>query len=158
MAAFSEGSVQRAGELAEPELWSFRRDLLTALTGWPLQSVRLAESLEAFVNEAGKEASARRRRLRQAIVFAHDLFREALRGAAGVPLTADADIQQAVQAAPATWADNPELIVAILERCLEALAQVDRNANQSTLIACWLDDLARMIDTGRFLFPLQSQH
>jgi hypothetical protein len=29
-----------------------------------------------------------------------------------------------------------------LSRCLEAAEQVDRNANQTTLIECWLDDLA----------------
>jgi hypothetical protein len=31
---------------------------------------------------------------------------------------------------------------ACLERCLEALGQIDRNANQATLIEAWLDDLA----------------
>jgi hypothetical protein len=30
-----------------------------------------------------------------------------------------------------------------LDRCLDAAAQIDRNANQSTLVECWLDDLAR---------------
>jgi hypothetical protein len=35
-----------------------------------------------------------------------------------------------------------------LERCLAAAAQIDRNANQSTLIECWLDDLAAGRDWG----------
>jgi hypothetical protein len=30
-----------------------------------------------------------------------------------------------------------------VERCLEALAQIDRNANQSILVDAWLDDLGQ---------------
>ena len=34
-----------------------------------------------------------------------------------------------------------------LERCLEAMVQLDANANQATLIECWLDDL-RLLTSG----------
>jgi len=33
---------------------------------------------------------------------------------------------------------------ASLDRCLDAEYQISRNANQTTLIECWLDDLARL--------------
>ena len=37
---------------------------------------------------------------------------------------------------------TPDAAAASLERTLEAAEQVDRNANQATLIEAWLDDLA----------------
>ncbi|MGI9428646.1 MAG: hypothetical protein ACR2NM_08310, partial [Bythopirellula sp.] len=35
-----------------------------------------------------------------------------------------------------------DCLLAVLDRCLEAELQLDRNANQATLLECWLDDLA----------------
>jgi hypothetical protein len=35
-----------------------------------------------------------------------------------------------------------EAAAACLERCLDARAHVDANANQATVLECWLDDLA----------------
>ena len=60
LAQHSEGSVGRALELADPALWAFRSTLYGHLAAVRLQSVRLAPSVSAFVDEAGKEAPARR--------------------------------------------------------------------------------------------------
>ncbi|HEX5446271.1 MAG TPA: DNA polymerase III subunit, partial [Pirellulales bacterium] len=62
LAAFSEGSVERAVELADEELWAFRGELLAALAERPFDSVALAGKLVPFVDSAGKEAKARRAR------------------------------------------------------------------------------------------------
>ena len=149
LASFAEGSLERARALKDPELWSFRGALFGALAERPLASVHLAEQLEAFVNEAGKEASARRARCRQSMVFATALFREALRTGAGLSTAGDAELNAAAVRVLRVWGGRPEPVIALIDRTLEALNQVDRNANQSTLIAAWLDDLAQMIDSGR---------
>jgi hypothetical protein len=44
--------------------------------------------------------------------------------------------------AAAETGDSPDAALAALDRTLEAEEQLDRNANQATLLECWLDDLA----------------
>jgi hypothetical protein len=155
LATFAEGSIERAQELADPELWSFRSALIDSLSARPLPSVTLTQTVETFVNDAGADASARRMRCRQAMALALDFFRAALHHGVGSPAAADAELSQAVARAEAAWGLEPDLSLApdlplaLVDRTLEALGHVDRNANQSTLIACWLDDLAEMIDSGR---------
>ena len=55
-AELSEGSVSRAVQLADPALWDFREQLFRELVAIR-ESVRLARSVQAFVDEAGKEAA-----------------------------------------------------------------------------------------------------
>ena len=45
-------------------------------------------------------------------------------------------------AAAERWRAGPATAAVCLDRCLDAAEQIDRNANQATLIECWLDDLA----------------
>ena len=56
LAAQSGGSVRRANEMADPDLWTFRANLLSAVAR-PLDSAGLARATSEFVDEAGKEAS-----------------------------------------------------------------------------------------------------
>jgi hypothetical protein len=37
----------------------------------------------------------------------------------------------------------------LIDRSIEALAHIDRNANQTTLLECWCDDLSRTVETGQ---------
>jgi DNA polymerase-3 subunit delta' len=143
LARYSEGSLQRALELADPELWSFRNTLLEALAEPALRSVAVAQTVAQFVDGAGKEASARRARLRQVVAFAAEFYRQLLHAQSGISLSADQEMQAHVGQAIQRGFDNPGLSAARLDRCLDAAAQIDRNANQSTLIECWLDDLGR---------------
>jgi hypothetical protein len=41
------------------------------------------------------------------------------------------------------WQGGFAAVAVCLDRCLDAAEQIDRNANQATLIECWLDDLAQ---------------
>lgn len=141
LAAFSEGSLTRAAELADPELWRFRGELFAQLACRSLDSVALARSVVAFVEAAGKEAPLRRARGRQVIGFAVELYRQLLRRQAEVSEASDADLKKHVNAAYLAGQTDPELAAARAERCLEALAHIDRNANQATLLEAWVDDL-----------------
>jgi DNA polymerase-3 subunit delta' len=143
LARYSEGSLQRALELADPELWSFRNTLFERLAEPSLRSVELAKAVAAFVDEAGKEASARRARLRQVVAFAAEFYRQLLHAQCGVSVSEDTELQSHVGRAVERGLGDGELSAARLDRCLDAAAQIDRNANQSTLIECWLDDLSR---------------
>jgi DNA polymerase-3 subunit delta' len=118
-AEVSEGSVERARQLTEPALWSFRDQLTSALSVSPIDSVRLARAVQAFVDEAGKESSQRRDRLRIVIGFAVEVYRSKLRANS----LREADIQA-------------------LDVCLSALEQIDRNANLGLVIQHWCEELS----------------
>ena len=108
-------------------------------------SVSLARTINEFVEAAGKEASARRNRARQAIRFAVEFFRQRLRVASGLEPGGDADLRRAVSRTPSPA--DPEQLAAILGEASKRCDHVDRNAHQATLIDAWLDDVA----TGRGL-------
>ncbi len=149
MAAFAEGSVERAVALADDDLWDFRRTLLEALAEPRLHSVELATVLVPFVEAAGKESAARCARARQAIAFAVEFYRQLMRRCAGVAPVGDAELLRIVENAAARWPWDSEVVAACIDRSLEALTHIDRNAHQTTLLECWLDDLARIAASGR---------
>jgi DNA polymerase-3 subunit delta' len=118
-AELSEGSVERALELSDPALWSFRDQLTSALHTLPIDSVRLARAVQAFVDEAGKESPKRRARLRIVVGFAVEFYRSKLR----LNQPHDAEL-------------------AALDACLAALEQIDRNANLGLVIQHWCEELS----------------
>jgi DNA polymerase-3 subunit delta' len=142
LARFSEGSLQQAIDLADADLWSCRRTLLEKLSAEVLDSAGLAQIIASFVDEAGKEASARRARFRQVVAFAADFYRRLVHARSDLPLPSDPELRGPLQAAVQHFRGDAMAAAACLERCLDALGQIDRNANQATLIEAWLDDLA----------------
>jgi DNA polymerase-3 subunit delta' len=143
LAAQSGGSLEQALLLADPELWAFRRRLYDRLTGARLESVELARETAAFVEAAGKEASPRRARFRQVMGFAVELYRQALRRQAAGATGSDAELERAVDALLRVPQIDSERLLDCLERCLEGLAYIDRNANQNTLVDAWVDAVAQ---------------
>ena len=141
LATFSAGSLTRAAEMADPQWSTFRTDLFSRLAQSPLPSIPLAQSLLKFVDEAGKEAPPRRARLRIIIGFAADFFRQLMRHLSGMPSEGDAELSAAVERAAQAGCWDAESAADAAQRCLDAITHVDRNANQSTLVEAWLDDL-----------------
>jgi DNA polymerase-3 subunit delta' len=141
LAAQSGGSITRAVKLADPELWRFRDELFTQLARPRLDSVPLAKSVIAFVDAAGKEAPPRRERARLVIGFVADFYRELVHRQAGLKNSDDAALAKHVEAAFRGGQTDQELTANRAERCLEAIGHIDRNANQSTSIEAWMDDL-----------------
>ncbi len=100
--------------------------LVQQLSQSPIRPVTLAQSVIAAIEDLGKSAtgSAKRDRLRDIFSIAVHAFRQQMfRGS-----------------------DQPSQLPAILfrlDRSIDAIGQVQRNANQTTLIECWAADLAR---------------
>ncbi len=144
LAQHSHGSLSRALEFADPELGALRDQLHSQFQPTAFDSVRLASELIAQVNQAGKEANVRRQRLRAIFHMSGDLFRSVLRASSGVSDDHNKPQGKTLQA----WIRQGESVqghvLAALDRCLEAEQQLDRNANQATLLECWLDDLAEI--------------
>ena len=148
LSEFAEGSLERALELADEDLWEFRGRLLDSLAAGNLNSVELSQVVVAFVEAAGKEASARRSRSRQLMAFAVDFHRQLLRALSGLPPQGDAQLLERLNRGVASSAFDLSTVLALVERSLEAISHVDRNAHQTTLLECWLDDLSRIMETG----------
>lgn len=140
----SGGSLSRALELANPDLEEAQRALLQELAPREFGSIALAETVNSFVNAAGKEAPPRRARLRSVVRGAADFYRDLMREAAeGAPKTKGTD-DSLVAKSSEHWQGDTLTAADCLERCLSALAQIDANANLATLIFCWIDDLAEL--------------
>jgi DNA polymerase-3 subunit delta' len=143
LAVFGEGSVERAARMADPAICEFRERLLKMLASPSLGGVPLARAVQSFVDEAGKEAALRRERLRTVVDFAIDFYGARLRHESRPIAMADDPISP-----PPRGADGPldfeqtERLVRALGACLEALQQVDRNANLGLVIENWCEQLA----------------
>ncbi len=144
LAAHGEGSPERAIELADPALWAFRETLLSQLAAPSLDGLRVARSISAFVDEAGREAPRRRSRLRLVAGFAAEFYRGRLLAHQEAELPQDTTLARFVKEAQDRSSVNVTILSACAERCLDALEQIDRNANQATLVECWMDDLDRI--------------
>ena len=139
----SQGSLARAAELVDPALWQFRDEFLGRLPRVGTESVALAAAVGEFVAKAGKSAPARRARLRTVVGFALESYGDMLRRQCAMALRADASRSDA--AAGAGVEADPDRTVAMIERCLDALDQIDRNVHQTVLIDSWIDDLAALV-------------
>ncbi|MDA1050462.1 MAG: DNA polymerase III subunit [Planctomycetota bacterium] len=146
LAALCHGSLQRARQFSDSELGDFRGEFLARLARLPEKAVGLAADVGAFIDAAGKDAPVRRERLKLVIMIAVDFYHELVRQASGMASTGDAGLVTAVVAAIRTQNIDVEGVAVCVERCLDALSQVDANANQATLIECWIDDLARSFE------------
>jgi DNA polymerase-3 subunit delta' len=123
----SAGSPGMAKELADPALWEFRRDLLAGLTKTPIASADLARQWMAFVEEAGKDSAAQRRRAEVVVRLIVDFLDDALTVAMnGTPRRTEAEDRAGLE----TLAQRagPDRLLEALERCLEADRQIDRRA------------------------------
>jgi DNA polymerase-3 subunit delta' len=140
-AASSEGSLAVASQYSDGQLAELRERLLPQLVPDRFCSVRLADELGQFINEAGKEAQFRRQRLRAIIHLVTGYFRGQLRASCEAVAVGSAPGKQPTSREGGVRITQ-EQALAVLQRCIEADGQAERNANQATLLASWLDDLA----------------
>jgi DNA polymerase-3 subunit delta' len=127
------GSLTRGRLLLDPAVAAFRATLLQALGRRPIPGVELSRDTIALVDAAGKEAPARRARLRIVLETAVEFFRAALRQEAAGERPADPALARAIGGQSA---DVDEL-AGSLQQTLAALAAVDRNANPTVVVDAW---------------------
>jgi DNA polymerase-3 subunit delta' len=138
------GSPGLALALAEPSLWKFRECLLAGLLARPIDSVELGKAWTAFNDEAGKESSAQRRRAQLVLRLVIDMLADALAvNQGGEPRrTAGEDAGLVRHLGEQT---DPDLLLAALDRCLEADAQIDRRVQLVLVLEALLDALAQKL-------------
>ena len=140
----SGGSPGMARELSDPALWEFRHTLLEGLTQTPLPSVELGRQWMDFVEEAGKDSAAQRRRAQFVLRFVIDFLDDAL--------------SVSMNAAPRHSEENerggletlakrlgPDRLLEAMERCLEADRQVDRRVQLVLILEALMDALGQKL-------------
>jgi DNA polymerase-3 subunit delta' len=127
LAKQSEGSLQKAVDILAMNLNVYGPELLRQFSGKSIDTVRLVSVVNDFVADAGAEAEAKRQRLRATFELVTNHLRGVLRG-----------VQQSPNRAPESR------LLAAMDRCIQAEEELDRNANQATLLECWVDDLSRL--------------
>lgn len=147
LAALSGGGIDRALRLLDEDLRAFRGILLQQLANEEPRGNSFRESLLGTVDAAGKDASARRNRLREILAFAGDFFQQLMRVRSGMPTSGDAVLTNAIETADAK--NTAETSAWMLARTLAAEEQVFANANLTNVAECWLDDIAETLIRGR---------
>ena len=115
----TNGGIEQALSWNDDSLEAFRKNLEQALSATPPDSVRLALSLNGFVDSAGKEAQVRRKRLRT--VFS---------------MVIGYDRTHLERIEPNDSAKRNHFVRRI-ERTLDALEQIDRNINLPLIVEHW---------------------
>jgi hypothetical protein len=101
----------------------FRQDLLDQLSRPDIEQFALAKLIQQFVDAAGKEAPAKRSRMREAAQMAADFYRGRMQAAA----ESHTDTEPAANCQ---------------DLCLDAIGHVDANVNLTTLIEWLVDELS----------------
>jgi DNA polymerase III subunit delta' len=149
-AAHSEGSLERARFWCDARVVEFRHDLLGILSASELTHGQAMKLIGQFVDEAGKDSVTKRQRLRLVVSFAEEFYRTCLIRLQTEAQSTDTDLVRAVSLA-GSWMPGLDAPAVCLDICLEAYAHIDANANQTTLIEWWLDELASASRTGRLV-------
>jgi DNA polymerase-3 subunit delta' len=144
LARLSGGSPGLARALADPGLWEFRQKLLRALTATPVDSVGLGRQWTQFVEEAGKDTAAQRRRAALAVRLLIEFLRDALAvELGGRPRLDDPEDLRAVEALRKRA--DPDGLLQLLERCLEAAHQIERYVQLVLVLEALLDGVGQRL-------------
>jgi DNA polymerase-3 subunit delta' len=140
----ADGSLGQAQALSDPELRAFRQKLLDALIDPRLDSVVLAKTWTESVEEAGKDAAVKRRRAAAMLRLLIDVLEDALRvNVGGTPRYSESDDLPAVQSLAARL--DHEQLLALLDRCLEGDAQIDRLVQLVLVLEALVDALGQKL-------------
>lgn len=137
-AALSGGNLEMARQILDEAVREFRGQFLMELVRPSVDTPAWAKLVLTFVDEAGKEGVFKRERLRLVVSFAEQWYCAAIRQEA-----ADDQLRGLLRKAPSAALDG-ETLTELLDRCIDARMQIDANANQATLVECFLDDLRRI--------------
>ena len=143
------GSVAEAYRALNSDLSVFQHTLFTALSDEHLGAVALAGKVCEYVDQESKDAPVRRRRLQDVLKSVIGFYRAVLyelssSGARGIVDPNAAALRPFAQRAIQNAAPSAEYLLECVERTLDALDQIDRNANLPYIVEAWLYDLAEL--------------
>jgi DNA polymerase III subunit delta' len=148
LASLSEGSVGRALGLTDGSLQEFRREMIDEVAAdHGFQAPELAHRLLAFTKKAGKESVDQRRRASLLIGELARFFRGVLWGTAGlIAPCPDTDDRRAAHNLAGRL--EPEDVLILADRCVEADYQVQRKLYMPLILESLMHDLAAIINVN----------
>lgn len=138
----SAGSPGQAVALADPELWEFRRTMVQSLAAPKFDSVALAAKWMEFIEKAGKESPPQRRRASLTLQLLIDLLADAMRLGVGAPARA-AEPEEIPMLQKLAGRLGPDVLQELVNRCLDADAQVDRYVQVALVIEAMTDAMGQ---------------
>lgn len=143
LARMSGGSPGQARALADPALWEFRRALLSGLAAPRVDSVALAKRFQQFVEEAGKESAAQRRRAALVVGLLIDFLNDAVTLHQGAtPRSTEPDDLNLLQAL--VQRVECEQLLPMLERSLEAEMHIERRVQLVLILESLMDAIGKI--------------
>jgi DNA polymerase-3 subunit delta' len=140
----ARGSPGQAMALVEPELWDFRKVLVEGLLQPRPDTADLAKRWLEFVEEAGKESAAQRRRTVLVLRLLIEFFADALAvSLGGLPRLGEAEELGLLQKLAKRV--DPERLLQVLERCLEADVQTGRYIQLVLVLEALVDTLGAQL-------------
>ncbi len=151
LASQAGGSIAEARQISDPELREFRATLYRMLSRHPIPIVDLAKQSSLIVDGAGKDARAKRDRMKLIFRFAADFYRAvSIRLSVdegrskllppGIPNSEATDV--AAKSSSEHWPRGTAEAIRCWQECLSAMEHVDRNANQASLLEAWAAEMA----------------
>jgi DNA polymerase-3 subunit delta' len=140
----SNGSPGQALALSDEELWKFRETMLQALSAPRFDSVGLGRDWREFVEQAGKESALQRSHAALALRMMVELLDDAVRLSVGQRARVSDPSELRVLKSLAHRA-GPEKLMAMLERCLDADAHIDRRVQLVLVLEALTDALEQKL-------------
>ncbi len=146
LAELGEGSALRARGLADADFEHFRRSVISDLASpRGFDPPALAQRIEVFAKAAGKESVEQRGRASLLMGELARFFRALLWQTAGMaPPCPDPEDRRAVTALAQRL--DPEAVLVLADRCLEADYQIHRKAYLPLILHALTHDLARFVN------------
>lgn len=157
IAAHSNGSIQEALALADPDFWEFRNRFLRLLAEGVRERDALVGEIDQQLESAGKVPALRRARLRVMLETAADFFRRLsfrLSGFQPADGAASEEWRVLLETAVQSWPLDAEGAASAALKTADYLELVQRNVHQPTLLDAWIDEILRIRsgDLAAFLF------
>jgi DNA polymerase III subunit delta' len=146
LASLGDGSMSRACGLADADLEGFRRSMIDDLAAeHGFQPPELANRIQAFVKQAGKESVNQRRRASLLIGEMARFFRGILWQTAGLaPPCPDPADRRAVETLSQRL--EPEDVLVAADRCVEADYYLARRVYLPLVLSSLLHDLGKVVN------------
>lgn len=139
----SSGSMEEARKALDRPLIEFQQTLMTELARERVLGVELATRICEFVDAAGKEPILRRKRLQNLLKGALSFYRELYLALEDSRYSYVGPTAVYVKRTLERGKFAPEDALDCMERTLEALGQIDRNANLPFIVEAWTYDVAK---------------
>ena len=152
MASLAGGSVEVALRRIDDEFVEVREKICQLLPAFYQAPHELAVVVEAYVSRP-KESAPQRERFQQIAEIVLSIFHLMLLRTIGSDCAGDPLAQTTMQAMLDHWVGDEETMIACVDRTIDAVTQLNANANIKTLIDAWFDDLAQTQITGGFMVP-----